>query len=139
MKKLSTVLLTVLLLLSGMGAIAQSGWLNQYYGQNHVEVAKMFIDADDNVLTVGNFSDDVNIHGNLYTGGGGFLVKLTSTGALVWHKKFTYSDPVSFSYLTDVLTDGEGNIYISGQYPESVTIDEVTLAGMPFSHNSFLA
>lgn len=139
MKKLSTVLLSALSFLTGTETIAQGGWINHYYGDEHVEVGKMSVDPDDHVLAVGNFSEDVNIHGTLYTGGGGFLVKLTSTGDLVWHKKFTYSDPVSFSYLTDVETDAEGNVYISGQYPEWITIDAVTLAGMPYSHNSFLA
>jgi gliding motility-associated-like protein len=114
----------------------QYSWFNSYTGQDYVGMARLAIDANNNLFTVSNFSQDVTIKNQKLTGGGALLVKLSNEGEVIWFNRFTYSNAM-FTSVTQVQVDGQGNVYMVGQFPESANIGGTTITGGQF--NSFLA
>jgi gliding motility-associated-like protein len=114
---------------------AQYAWFKHFTSANDIVATRLAIDTQKNVYTLVNFANDVTIQGNTFSAGA-LLVKLDSNGEFVWAKQITYSSDL-FSGLSDLGTDGQDNVYITGQFPESATIEGTTITGG--AHNSFIA
>lgn len=114
---------------------AQYAWFEHFTSSTDVAVTRLTIDQQNNVYTLVNFANNVTIQGQTFSAGA-VLVKLTANGEFVWAKQFTYSSN-TFIGLGDLATDGQNNVYVTGQFPESATVDGTTITGG--EHNSFIA
>ena len=90
-----------------------------------ISVRDIFIDANDNVLICGGYSQSINI-GTVYlnSNGGGdcFFVKFSSIGDMLIFKSFGGNDPNEEEIL-GICSNSSGDIYLSGFFYQSVDFD----------------
>jgi hypothetical protein len=97
---------------------------------NSVSIA---LDSSNNVYIAGQFvgTDNFNASGTANTQGGnynnngdGFLSKYSSSGVYDWTKFFDNTTG-SGSNISDVVVDGNNNIYINGEFNETIGFDGI--------------
>jgi gliding motility-associated-like protein len=109
-------------------ATAQYSWFNYYIGAGYYSgVEDISADADDNIVGIGNFQDGVDIHGDIPTGTGSFIIKVSKNGEHIWHKVIKNESGSTFWSFTNLETDAAGSIYITGTFSKKITIDQTTI------------
>jgi gliding motility-associated-like protein len=127
----------VLFLCFSVSSLAQTPWLVVINGPGLIGAESVSIDPDDNALAIGNFENGLNLAGTIYEGSGSFLIKLSKDGTLLWHRIVRYG-PGEVRGLKKVGTDASGNVFIAGNFTQTVTVAGVNLSfGLP--HNGFVA
>lgn len=117
-----TIVLFACFGLACLPSIAQDEWLMVINGPAFVDTESVSIDPDDNALVVGNFDNGVNLGGIIYDGSGSFLIKLSKDGTPLWHRVMRYGTGET-RVLRKVDTDASGNVYIAGNFSQSVTVE----------------
>ncbi|APY10789.1 hypothetical protein BWZ22_05840 [Seonamhaeicola sp. S2-3] len=95
------------------------------------QAKSLTIDKNDNIYTIGSFSDTVDFDpnagvSNLSSNGSSevFILKLDSNGDFVWVKSFQEVSSGEFGYQANSLvTDNSGDIIITGSYSGTVDFD----------------
>ncbi len=133
MKKI--ISLCGLLFLFSVNAIAQSATLEWVKGVTAVDltdqqhVRSIDVDSQGNVYAVGTFKEKVSfdrgLAGPLVLTSAGtsfelFYAKFNASGDCVWAKKITNT---SASDLTSVKLDGKGNMYFTGTFSGTITVN----------------
>jgi hypothetical protein len=123
-------------------------WSQQFGANGSDQTRGVTVDAADNTIAVGQFSDHADVrytpavNGDDLVATGGttdydaFVVKYSPTGALTWAKNFggTASDDAY-----GVATDRRGNVYVVGTFYGSATFGSTTLTSSGPSHDVFVA
>jgi hypothetical protein len=114
------LLAALVLLAAAQGALADGDfvWAGAMGGTNSAFPGSIAVDSAGNVYTTGSFEGTADFDPgpgtyNL-TGGGGFVSKLDSGGNFVWAKSVGGSD---------IAVDSAGNVYITGEFWETVDFD----------------
>ncbi len=102
-------------------------WANSVQSKNNVLSERITADIQGNVYTLGFFWDTVDVdpgpsitqfisigQSDLY------IQKLDSNGKFLWAKHLGTPD---YDHPQDIVTDGLGNVYISGNFGDSIDID----------------
>jgi gliding motility-associated-like protein len=126
MRRLLYCFIFVVLVLTTCPAWAQYEWFIDLAGQSYVGAEDISIDANGNVLTIGNFNDGITIGTTTYSGRGSFLLKLSKDGVHHWDKIIRYGEG-DFWSVNHVETDGAGNAYIAAMFRKTITIDGITV------------
>ncbi len=103
-------------------------WSKQIGDTLSVYPKKLFFDHDQNLIISGNFYQntdfDPGIGANILTTGflgSTFLLKLTYSGDFRWVKG--YGDSGYDDDIQDVVSDSEGNLFITGYFNDSIDMD----------------
>jgi hypothetical protein len=127
----------VLILCFSISSLAQTTWLVVINGPALVTAESISIDPDDNVLAIGNFENGVTLGGTAYEGSGSYLLKLSKDGTPLWHRVVRYGAG-EVRGLKKVGTDASGNVFIAGNFSQSVTMSGVNLSSS-FPYSGFVA
>lgn len=114
-------------------------WAVKLGGSNLDDVWQVATDDSNNVYVTGRFLGNFNIQGVKKTGSfsySSYLVKLDSSGTLVWVK---YATGTSLQQATSVKVDSDYNVYWYGQYFGTSTIAGKTVNQAGGSYDLFLA
>jgi hypothetical protein len=102
-------------------------WAISFKGANDVRVNSLAVDGSGNIYATGYFFGTVDIDPGAgvtnFTSAGNediFIVKLTSTGVLMWAKQI---GGTSSDMATAIHVDGFGNLYTTGTYRGTVDFD----------------
>jgi hypothetical protein len=116
-------------------------WAKSAWGYWHDEATSVAVDQSDNVYVAGWFSSPYIIMDadTLFNPSAStwdmFLIKLDSSGNIIWSKSFGGNNHDAIYAMT---TDASGDIYITGTFASaSVTFGAFTLTN-PSSNNSFI-
>lgn len=127
MKKILHIISLVFLVSSVSEIKAQSIWAKQLGGTMADKGNAVEVDASGNVYTIGTFSGtcdfDPSAASYTLTSSGNqdvYISKLNSTGNFVWAKKI---GGTSADYLDDITIDATGNIYLIGEFTNTVDFD----------------
>jgi gliding motility-associated-like protein len=112
-------------------------WLREFTGTENAYAHNIDVDANDNLIVIGDFEDGLTIGSMHYNGNGSFVAKFDKNGILIWSKTFTYTSPKHD--LVFMKLDANGNIYLTASYSTSVTLGAVTLKGTNDYNNVFIA
>lgn len=88
-----------------------------------IRILRVLPDNLGNILLAGDFRDTVNLNGIAYMSQNqtdGFLLSLNSAGATNWFKKISGPGEENAQ---DIHIDGNGNIFLTGQFSNNTTID----------------
>ena len=95
------------------------------------DVTGMAIDNNKDLYITGTFWDTATFDNLMITAGTGlnaiFLAKYNETGTVVWAKSIQGSD---LKICTDVETDANGNIYLTGYFKDSLFVEDSVLVGV---------
>ena len=127
MKKTHLAFLITLLSFIGFSQNPSFEWAKQIGGNNFDNATSVTTDKDDNVYTAGMFTSTVDfdpgpgVH-NLTAAGeyDVFVQKLDSSGSFVWAKRIGGS---IFERPRSIATDGNRNVYLTGQFQGTVDFD----------------
>lgn len=103
-------------------------WLKKYGGPGYDRVGDLTIQPNGNIYLTGGFEGVANIGGSLLnsnTHGNSFLLKLNPSGGKAWLKQF--GDATSLKI--KVALKSNNNIVIAGNFYNTITIQNKTLAG----------
>jgi gliding motility-associated-like protein len=134
MNRIVSAILFSCIYLNGFG---QYVWFNSYAGIHDVDVSGMATDPDNNLFIVGNSESGFNSGKTFLSGPGSCVIKLSPQGTVIWAKPITYNQS-AYAAALDVRADGLGNVYVSGQYPQQVTIGHLSVS-QPGDFGSYLA
>lgn len=101
-------------------------WAKNFEGAEYEESNGIGIDSQDNVYVSGYFYAELDFDPNegqfaiTPSVGDGFLVKLTKDGSFLWAKPIGGAD---FDLVTGMHTRADGQVYLSGNFRESVDFD----------------
>jgi gliding motility-associated-like protein len=105
-------------------------WVKSAGGPNNDAAAGIALDPSGNVYVTGIFRGTANFGASSLTSinytssasasGDVFLTKLDNNGNFLWAKKGSASGDEK---ATDVCTDGQGGVYVCGQYSSDITFD----------------
>lgn len=111
-------------------------WAKHIRNNSYTE-PKVTVDADQNVIITGTYVDSLYIDGLLFSNPavnmyGVYLVKFSPAGNLIWARR---SEPTLIATLlynhtldaTSVATDAAGNIYLAGNFMNTLTFNGTTL------------
>lgn len=101
-------------------------WVKQFGSSYTDGISKVKVDYVGNIIITGYFGGTVNFGGISKTAIGdtdAFIAKYSSSGNLVWVKTISGVDLKSINGLT---TDNNGNIYITGDFLNTVNFDSIT-------------
>lgn len=102
--------------------VSQSQLVNGTWTYGYSYAQAITLGPDGSVIVGGWYSNKVDFNPgssttNLSMGGGGFLAKLTGTGALTWAKALERDATIpSSAYVYGLATDASGNIYATGSF-----------------------
>ncbi|HPM31466.1 MAG TPA: gliding motility-associated C-terminal domain-containing protein [Chryseolinea sp.] len=99
---------------------AQYAWFEELEGNDFVAGGNLSIDVDDAIYSIGNFTNGVTVFGETFSGSGGYIVKATKRGHLIWVHQIVHG---SLDAIIKIRSDGSGNIYIMGSCNQNITID----------------
>lgn len=118
-----------------LGKYSENGayiWAISLNGENYNQGRKLAVDHNDDIILGGIFSNDVDfnpsetedsiIQPSAYFNNNIFLAKYTMNGDFVWAFKLE-SNANTYSYITGLKTDANGNIYISGHSYGAIDLD----------------
>jgi len=89
----------------------------------YIQPYSVTIDKSFNTYVTGQFDDSVSFGSIKINGYGFFLEKIDNTGNVIW----VNTANVDNSYGNTVVTDATGNIYVAGEFSDSLTIDSKTI------------
>lgn len=116
-------------------------WQKGFSGPLEDHGKAISIDSDGNLFVTGFFYSAVDFGGVTLTSAGGsdiFLIKLQGTdGATIWAKRFGEAQEVQNDVGNSVAADKDGNVYITGQFGNSVNFGGGALVSQ--GHDVFLA
>ncbi|NNC82031.1 MAG: hypothetical protein HKN79_00500 [Flavobacteriales bacterium] len=105
----------------------QFDWANQIGGEGFEIANGVTVDAEGSVLTIGSYQGTIDTDpgpGTFELSNSGFddvfISKVDADGQFLWAKKFGGS---SFDVGYDVVTDGDGNVYTTGYFSETIDFD----------------
>lgn len=85
---------------------------------------------NEELYLLGSFADTLFIEDSIIAADGSaelaFIAKFDTTGTLLWKKPLLSSSSV---YASSVITDSAGNLYVTGSFKSSLTIDTLTING----------
>ncbi len=108
------------------------GWLRVYDFGNDVLASEfaneMAQDSSGNIYMVGSTGDDIEGDTNETLYGSAFVYKLNSAGDIIWSRLLEVTDSrtegtVYSSAGREIAVDGDGNVYIGGDYDYDIYID----------------
>jgi len=108
-------------------------WAKNFGETKSTYVKKITIDTFDNSYIIGNFWGTVNFGGttlsNLDEKSDIFLVKLDTSGEVIWARQFKVTSPDQFpaSNNCDITIDEIGNIYLTGDFYGTLEVGATTL------------
>jgi hypothetical protein len=106
-------------------------WAQQFGGPSGFDYGKsLTTDLSGNVYTVGTFQDTATFGSTTLTSSGAndvFVLKTTPSGTVIWAQKF---GGASNDYGEDIVTDSQGNVYITGTFYSSITLGSITLTSV---------
>ncbi|MBI1286317.1 MAG: T9SS type B sorting domain-containing protein [Flavobacteriales bacterium] len=131
-------ILTILLSFLFFNSLGQN-WLKGVGGAGNDEALDITLDDQGNYLVSGFFSYNVDFDGTILNSVGeidAFIAQTNSQGNISWVKQFggTGSDA---AYAND--RDANGNIFVSGYFSGTMTVDGTTLVSNNSSQDVFLA
>jgi gliding motility-associated-like protein len=107
------------------GASGEVLWLETCGNSAVTRVRKIASDNQGNAVIVGEFNGTVNIAAQTLTATNGtydvFLAKIDSDGQWIWGKS---GEANQEDQGADVAIDGNGNVYITGTYSNTITFDQ---------------
>ncbi|MEZ4721040.1 MAG: T9SS type A sorting domain-containing protein [Flavobacteriales bacterium] len=121
-----------------------SVWHRQFGGIGMDRIRMIKFDSHDNIIAIGIFNDSVDFNpggvANVLEADttNAFIMKLTSSGNLLWVRSFSGNE----SELSSISVDPEDNIIVSGGYTGSVDFDPgigVELRSTTASQEAFVA
>ena len=125
---LSSVLASLLITLLPLIATAQENtWVTDITGNSAEVVEDLVVDADGNIYITGFFQDTIEFGGTAYVSRGQsdiFLAKYDSSGAVQWAHTYGWE---ANDFAHDLTLDGNGNLYMIGDYQDSTLIGTDTL------------
>lgn len=92
-------------------------WTRKITGYNDQSINDVAVDLNGNVMITGTFQGDTYLEGVHFSGGGAFIAKYDSAGALLWAKKL---DGLQGVYPNRILTMNNGDVVISGSLYASI-------------------
>ncbi len=133
------ILFTIAVFLIFLPNISAQNWLNHAGGGGNDEALDITAIGSGNYLISGFFSYGADFNGTVLTAVGeidAYVAMTDPIGNVLWIKQFggTGSDA---AYACDV--DGAGNIFVSGYYSNSMTVDGATIVSNSGSQDVFLA
>jgi hypothetical protein len=98
-------------------------------GSNGIPIA---VDASGNICVAGSFQDTLKL--GSYSMGSDknsniFIVKYNPLGKVIWAENSFIPSQRSYAYTYSLATDKWRNIYLSGRFQDTVTLDWITLVG----------
>lgn len=117
-------------------AAAQYSWFTDFKSSGYSGAEGMSIGSDGIISLIGNFDNGVSIGGTGYSGRGSFFARITRDGVLLSHEIIRYNSS-DFWHVAYVGTDGQGNSYICGTFPNTITMQGVTL-NSAYAYNGFV-
>lgn len=125
--KSNPVLLFLALLLSAPCFSQSLEWVKQLGGSNEEYSKTIALDPQGNIVSIGYFTGSADFDPGpdtfLLTSSGGrdiYLQKLDTSGHLVWAKRF---GAAKIDNANSVTVDGAGNIYLIGNFQDTVDFD----------------
>jgi len=108
-------------------------WAKKIGEIGSLNIHKISTDSTDNIYVTGNFFGTVSIGGNTstsYTDGElkGFLLKLDTSGEVVWVKYFGEDQQHISSTGRDIKIDNNGNIYVIGSFKGTFSMDAINVS-----------
>jgi len=105
-------------------------WVRQMGAVDGTDQVKIALDPDENLLAAGLFEGSADFdHGDtdLVFNAGAikdiFITKTSATGDFLWAKQIRSLNNLDDIYLNAMITDSEGNVYITGSYISTVDFD----------------
>jgi hypothetical protein len=127
MKKHTLLSLSAVFFLLSKAHTQSLEWANNFHGNDAQTVNAITTDAAGNVYTIVNFWNSLDADpgtGTLSFTSSGLndiaIIKSDAYGALLWAKQIGSS---SFENADQMITDSEGNVYISGYYKATLDFD----------------
>jgi hypothetical protein len=105
-------------------------WSQAYGSVNSDYPPDLAVDQNNNIILGGYYSNDIDILNNSLTSNGGwdnYVAKFNSSGTLQWAKPYGCSKSENCE---GVATDKNGNIFITGQYSDSVAFGNFSEPGV---------
>jgi hypothetical protein len=114
-------------------------WAKSIGGTGYDNGQAIATDSDGNVYVVGQYLDSVTIGSTILDSEGSndaFVAKYDTSGTVQWARSI---GGASFDYGYGIATDSAGNVYVTGRYVGSVTIESITLNSTAGSSDAFVA
>lgn len=111
-----------------LDAAGQPLWAKTLSGSDDDWLSQVAIDQQGNVVVVGEYSSMAQFNGVSlpYVGDNeAFVAKLNENGEVLWTRQITNTGSAD---LQEVAIDGFGNIFVFGQYTQTLTIDTVNFS-----------
>lgn len=117
---------------------AQYSWFREFTGGDQTVAEKVSVAPNNTLSIITGFTNGLSIPGMVnYTGKGSAVIWFSPEGAVIRHVLIRYSSGDTWG-LSKIATDAQGNTYITGMFPQTVTIAGVTLTGEN-SYNTLIA
>jgi hypothetical protein len=113
-------------------------WVKSFGGSLYDYVYAIAIDASGNIYIAGNFQSPTITFGTTtltnVSGHDVFLVKLNSSGTVIWARSAQGSSTATYNFQTTALTaDNSGNVIITGYFDSSITFGSQRLVNTHYA------
>jgi len=123
---------------SGVSQTPEWIWAKSGSSWSHDRCRAVHIDDEENVLVTGYIGGDASFDDSTVISSGSYdfyLAKYNTTGKLLWVRNANCS---SVDFGNSVTTDSENNIYVTGNYSETISFDGYTMNNYSSAYDIFI-